>query len=88
MTSKPPTALEEIQGRVELLGKQIESAKEDAKTSRNLADGHENRVAELAKLRDEYLAVLKPSPFAVIASHTPEQIAEMAARGAKWGLSR
>jgi len=60
MTSKEPTALEEIQARIDTLSKQIEQALSYASEAGDEVRRHNDAAARLALLRTGYLKVLEP----------------------------
>lgn len=59
MTSK--TAVEEIKGRIELLGKQIAEANKEASDHRRWANERLDTAETLTTLRNEYIGLLEDS---------------------------
>lgn len=53
------TAVEEIEGRLELIGKKIAEARHEASENRKWAQEQDEAADALTKLRDEYVGLLE-----------------------------
>lgn len=67
---KRKSATQEIEGRIELLGKQIEEAHFEASEYSERAQNRRELAAEMTALRDEYAALL-PTKAATFNTYSP-----------------
>jgi len=90
MTSKEPTATDEIQGRIETLSRQIEQRLEDAGSYMSSAASATQDADRLTALREGYIHLLRTasSTGATIQINgtvaDPQIIARIAERDSRW----